>query len=153
MLDYRDTLNSIDHPNMNIDRHDCVNLDVNLDGSIDLVCLVGADKGEGVGYNELYLTRGNGSLHKVKRHGLQKFPGMRTRNAAKLKHEATGSYLIFVGTTGYRRDDGRSNVHRMFRHLQTGKPPYFVHVPGPWEKNFAVAATLVADVNNDGLDE
>lgn len=36
-----------------VDRHDCVTMDVNKDGEIDIVCLVGAHKGRGLGLNEL----------------------------------------------------------------------------------------------------
>lgn len=55
-----------------VDRHDCKHLDVNNDGIQDIVCLVGANKAKGFGYNELYLTRSNGTLQKITYHGLQK---------------------------------------------------------------------------------
>jgi len=38
---------------LRIDRHDCVTLDANADGVDDLVCLVGANKGRGLGLQEL----------------------------------------------------------------------------------------------------
>jgi hypothetical protein len=43
------------------DRHACVNMDVNRDGYDDLVCKVGAHKGMGEGYNEVFLTEPSGS--------------------------------------------------------------------------------------------
>ena len=62
-----------------MDRHDCGFIDANNDGRMDIYCLMGANVGMGRGYNELYLTRRNGSLRKVRRHALQRFVGMRTR--------------------------------------------------------------------------
>jgi len=151
VLDYFDPLDSL---NKTIDRHECVVLDVNRDGGDDLVCLVGANKGSGVGYNEIYLTRGRGTLKKVKRHGLQKYKGMRTRVAAKLYNTALKTHLIFVATTGTSRGDRRFNLNRMFLHLESGKQPFFEVFPGPWaQKLFVVNAALVADVNDDGRDE
>ena len=62
-----------------LDRHDCGVIDANNDGIMDLYCLIGANRGEGEGYNELYLTNKNGGLYKVPRHALQRFRGARTR--------------------------------------------------------------------------
>jgi hypothetical protein len=76
-LDTNDALNDIDGPAI-IDRHACTFLDVNLDGRPDIVCGVGANKGTGTGYNELYLTGANGNVTKVlDGHGLQKYTTVR----------------------------------------------------------------------------
>jgi hypothetical protein len=61
-----------------IDRHGCAAIDVNHDGLLDIVCIVGADQGLGAGYNELYMTQPNGSIAKIlSGHGLQKYTSLR----------------------------------------------------------------------------
>jgi hypothetical protein len=82
-LNFIDELNGSDGDDR-IDRHDCVYCDVDGDGIEDIVCLVGANVGRGVSYNKLYITEKDGSLIKVPKHGLQKYPTMRTRVMAKL---------------------------------------------------------------------
>ena len=77
-MDIGDALNTQDGGRV-IDRHDCGVIDANGDGLMDLYCTVGANRGTGRGYNELYLTRQDGSLHKMRRHALQRFTGARTR--------------------------------------------------------------------------
>lgn len=110
-LDLNDKFNIRDDPHV-IDRHDCGALDINDDGRLDLYCLVGANRGTGVGYNEIYLTRKDGSLRKVLRHGLQRFRGMRTRHTAILK--GNGREYVFIASSYGRRSDGRPNRHAMF---------------------------------------
>ena len=77
VMDIVDDLNRVD--NNVIDRHDCGVIDANNDGLPDIYCLVGANRGRGLGFNELYLTRQDGSLFKMERHALQRFTGARTR--------------------------------------------------------------------------
>lgn len=48
-----DKLNEQDGPLDGIDRHACVAHDVNHDGIPDIACLVGANKGTGLGHAEL----------------------------------------------------------------------------------------------------
>jgi hypothetical protein len=82
-LDISDELNMMDGPKT-IDRHGCTSVDVNLDGLPDVVCGVGANKGRGHGYNELYLTAPNGTLSKVlDARGLQKYTTIRYVTTAK----------------------------------------------------------------------
>jgi len=126
-LDYSDALNENTGRN-HIDRHACVHVDVNRDGLPDIACAVGAKQGTGRGYNELYLTNKDGTIRKVRTHGLQKYPSLRTRLAAKLKR-ASGADLIFIGTQ-QESVYGRTNSHRMFRAIP--HPPYFKEVRGPW---------------------
>lgn len=86
-LDISDELNQIDGPKT-IDRHGCTSVDVNLDGLPDVVCGVGANKGRGHGYNELYLTATNGSVSKVlDARGLQKYTTIRYVTTAKVLDE------------------------------------------------------------------
>lgn len=77
VLDRQDSLNVLDGPN-NIDRHGCTAIDVNSDGIKDIVCGVGANRGQGHGYNELYLSSPNGNVTKVlEGHGLHKYNTIR----------------------------------------------------------------------------
>jgi hypothetical protein len=118
------------------------------------VCLVGANVGRGVGYNELYITEKDGSLIKVPKHGLQKYPTMRTRVMAKL-NGTKGSQLIFVTTDGNIREDGETNLHHMFCVTNTSAS-YFEEVQendGPWLARLRPNSMKIADINNDGLDD
>jgi hypothetical protein len=86
VLDVSDPLNDIDGTTVNIDRHGCTSIDVNLDGIVDIVCGVGADSGKGYGYNELYVTSGTGNVTKVlDGHGLQKYTTIRYVSLAKAR--------------------------------------------------------------------
>lgn len=105
VLDELDVLNARDTPFV-IDRHDCGAIDANGDGRIDIYCTVGADRGTGVGWNELYLTRKDGSLFKIVRHGLQRFNTMRTRHTTILRG-ANGTEFVFITANHGRREDGR----------------------------------------------
>jgi hypothetical protein len=152
-LDLIDELNGADG-DIRIDRHDCVYCDVDGDGIEDIVCSVGANCGKGVGYNELYITEEDGSLIKVLEHGFQKYPTLRTRVMAKL-NGAKGSQLIFVATDGNIREDGQTNLHRMFR-VTNASASYFEEVQednGPWLVPSKAHSVKIADINNDGLDD
>ncbi len=95
----------------------------------DILCGVGANKGTGHGYNEVYLTTNstnvtinpssNASTNAVKKvlkgHGLQKYTTMRNRLWTTLRG-ADGSNLLFMATKGVPRKDGEINNQKMFRH-------------------------------------
>lgn len=104
-LDLVDDLNIKDDPTV-IDRHDCGALDINNDGIMDFYCLVGANRGTGVGFNEIYLTKPDGSIKKVLRHGLQRFKGMRTRHTTVLRG-SNGTEYVFITANYGPRLDGR----------------------------------------------
>jgi hypothetical protein len=141
------------------DRHFCVTMDVNSDGRDDLICTVGAVSGRGKGYTELYMTLPNGTLNFLKGvqpHGLQKYPTMRTRVAAALRNNKGTKTYVFIGTQGSKREDGGSNLHRMFRNVYTraGAFPYFVEVPGPWtSKLFPATCAHAGDFTGDRRDD
>lgn len=149
-----DEKNQLVSPGENkIDRHDCVSLKVNNDNLDDIVCLVGAKRATGFGYHELYLSNTDGSLRKVKNHGLHKYPTLSTRAAAKLRHRQSETpNLVFIGVYAKDRKDGNINSNRMFR-TTGGSYPYFKELFGPWTKYNNVLHASTADVNNDGLDE
>ena len=65
---------------------------------------------------------------------------------------ADGSQLVFLGTLGALREDGETNLHRMFRVIHDA--PYFEEVEdGPWLRLSRASFVRVADLNNDGLDD
>lgn len=128
ILDVNDELNAED--SNAIDRHDCVTMDVNHDGAEDIICGVGANKGTGYGYNELYLTQDDGTLKKIPSgHGLQEYNTMRNRLSTTLKG-LDGVEYVFFATKGVARRDGRYNVHRMFQNVYESEEimPYFKEV-------------------------
>ncbi|UHD14505.1 FG-GAP repeat domain-containing protein [Thiocapsa bogorovii] len=156
VLDTTDSLNAIDGPD-NIDRHDCASLDINDDAFPDLVCVVGANKGEGLGFNEVYVTKADGGLSKIlEGHGLHKYPSMRTRFVVPLD-AADGGKLLFIANRGAPRADGKTNAHRLFRldrESKDGTPaPYFHEVDslGPWVLEYKVSFALAADISHDGI--
>lgn len=153
VLDRQDSLNDLDAHPPNIDRHDCTLVDVNKDGLPDIVCVIGADKGQGFGYNELYLTQNDGSIQKVLRHGLQAFPTVRCRFVETLHNKVDPGNIthVFISAYGTGRPDGQVNWHTMYR-LIDGEP-YFENVPGPWNKNAKSVQLSVVDWNQDGRDD
>jgi hypothetical protein len=153
MMDMDGDLNDLSVIPPYIDRHGCSTLDVNKDGLLDIVCGVGAGKGNGLGYNELYLTQKDGSLQKVLRHGLQEFPYIRCRFVATLYNRVDPGNIthVFISAYGTYRTDGQVNWHTMYR-LIDGEP-YFVNVPGPWNVHAKVIQITVADWNQDGRDD
>ena len=139
----------------NLDRHDCVKLDVNGDNIDDIVCVLGAYKGMGGAYNELYFTSSvNNRLEKQRNHGLWKYLNMRTRFMVALKSpDSKGKKnLIFIATKAKERRDGKPNQHRMFRVVE--RPPYFEEIAGPWvDYGFIPVCVVAGDVNSDGIDD
>lgn len=139
----------------NIDRHDCVKLDVNGDHLDDIICVLGAYKGKGGAYNELYFTDPtNNRLEKQRNHGLWAFLNMRTRFLVALRSpDSRGKDdRLFVATKAVKRDDGKPNQHRMFKVI--ARPPYFEELSGPWVNyGFSPECVVVGDINSDGLDD
>jgi hypothetical protein len=153
-MDYNDALNAA-AGHARIDRHDCITMLVNNDTLPDIICSVGAKKGLGEGFNELYLTNANGTIRKVlKGHGLQKYPTTSTRITRKLRGPG-GAQLVFIGTTGNHRADGKPNQHRMFRNdfVREDVLPYFNEVHGPFAKYFGAICAVPADITGNGIDD
>jgi len=67
------------------------------------------------------------------------------RITRKLRHYKSKMDVVFVATSGIRREDGRINAHRMFVN----------HTPKrPWTlREYPVNAVVVGDVNADGADD
>jgi FG-GAP-like repeat len=166
VLDSNDPLNDIDGPNC-IDRHDCTAVDVNGDGMKDLVCGVGANKGSGFGYNEVYITQPNGTLQKVlDGHGLHRYPTLRVRIVESLS-DPFGNPLVFLATQGIRRADHATNTHKLFRRVFNETPPgtsssattnnfFFEDAAddeSPLTRYTEASVVVVADFNGDQIDD
>lgn len=141
-----------------VDRHDCTTLDVNKDGLVDIICVVGANQGTGAGYNELYLTQPDGSLVLEPRHAMQYVPTCRTRLIEPLHNKPDGDIdMVFVGASATVRDDGFENQHYLYRVLN--EAPWFELIRGDWEEDTRgslpnIARNIhVADWNGDGRDD
>jgi FG-GAP-like repeat len=142
------------------DRHACVTMDVNRDGLDDVLCNVGGGSGKGRGDNEVYLTQPNGTLMKLDvttaPHGLNMYPYMRNRVSVTLRNAGGVRELVFMGTLGAPRADGKSNHHRMFRNVYVSPErfPYFREVPGPWtRRDFITLHAEAGDITGDKLDD
>jgi hypothetical protein len=169
VLDTIDSLNAMDGSTV-IDRHDCAAVDVDGDGIADLICGVGADKGERHGFTELYLTTNSGTLQKVSDgHGLHRFTTLRVRFVVSLS-DPFGNLLIFMATHGHRRSDGATNSHKLFRRVfnesepgvfnetEPGEAPRFyfedaAEEPSPLTQYTDASLVVVADFNGDNIDD
>lgn len=151
MMTNRDALNDLDGKPPNIDRHGCTFFDVNKDGLPDIVCGVGANKGEGFGYTELYFTQEDGSIKKYLEHGLQKYPTVRARYVKSIHNTVENVTHVVISAFGTGRADGEVNYHTLYRHIEG--PPFFEEVRGPWNKNAKTTSVTVADWNDDGRDD
>lgn len=121
------------------------------------VCGVGAIEGTGFGFNEVYVVQPDGSLvKKLRKHGLNRWPTMRNRIMIKLTAADDGLPLIMLATLGTRRDDGQSNVHRMFKLIPDDSRRhgfFFKPHKGPWTRYTEAQCAHKIDVNDDGLDD
>lgn len=140
-----------------LDRHDCAAFDINLDNVADIVCGIGVAKGTQTSEIEIYTTRHKHGtkLHKATRgRGLWKYKTMRHRIMTTLK-AADNSTLLAMATKGDRRKDGKPNNHRIFKLVHAKGSFKFQELPGPrvWSKYTDATCFIVADVNQDGLDD
>lgn len=160
-LDFIDEFNAA-AGDKSIDRHGCAHMDINFDGLEDIICVVGAGKGSGMGYNEVYLTAPDGSVNKVLdiTLGVTKYPTMRNRLATTLQG-ANGKQLVFFGVKGaHPREDNEYNQHVMFRNDfapgMVDLRPWFVEVQpddGPWKIDSDVKCAVGSDITGNGVDD
>jgi len=90
------------------DRHDCAVADVNLDGRADIYCTVGARRGKGIGNNNLYLQRSDGTFQdRAESYGVHD-PYGRGRWTTFLNANGDAFPDLFVGNHPRRADDNTS---------------------------------------------
>lgn len=117
----------------------------------------GAIEGTGYGFNEVYVSQPNGTLvKKLRGHGLNRWPTMRNRVMIQLTAADDGLPLLLLGVRGKRREDGLTNVHRMFKLVPDESRQHgFFFYPhnGPWTRYTKANCAHKIDVNMDGLDD
>lgn len=132
------------------DRHDCAVADVNLDGRADIYCTVGARLGKGIGNNNLYLQRSDGTFEdRAESYGVHD-PYGRGRWTIFLNANGDAFPDLFVGNHPSRTDDN-SSTNRLYIN-EEGKrfrpaPDYGVDAA---EDARCVDA---GDIDGDGYDE
>jgi FG-GAP-like repeat/Fibronectin type III domain len=99
------------------DRWDCVSADVNQDGNLDVFCAIGADHGNGLKANELYMEQPNTNfIDEANQYGLLD-PTGRARAATFINVTPGGPPDLFVGNLPFRAD-GLPHPNRLY--LNTG---------------------------------
>ena len=96
-----------------VDRHDCDAADVNLDGLPDIYCTVGAEKGLGIGYNELWMQQKDGTFVKTADFGAED-PYGRGRLPLFFDMNHDGYPDIYLTNLATIRPDGQPNINRVF---------------------------------------
>jgi len=99
-----------------VDRHSCAWGEANGDGRPDLYCDVGANRGTGVGPNQLLLQRGHGFHDVAQRLGVDDRWG-RSKSVNWLDHDGDGDLDLFVGNA-LRVD--RSAPNSLFERTENG---------------------------------
>lgn len=130
------------------DRHHCTDGDVDDDGDLDLYCTAGADRGAGLGSNELWRQVGPMAFERA-------VDALGAGEASSRGRLATffdfnrDAWPDLVTTAWGARSDGADNRSKIwineqghFRALDTALPPAF-----------GARCLTVADVNADGFDD
>lgn len=122
------------------DRHGCAWGEANGDGLPDLYCVAGAQKGQGVGANQLLIQTPTGLVDQAERYGLDD-PEGRGRTVNWLDYDNDGDLDIFVG------NEVRSgNPNAMYRN-DNG---HFTKVDVGVGDTIATSNSTWADWDNDG---
>ena len=96
-----------------VDRHDCAWADVNQDDRLDAYCTLGAERGIGVGPNELWIQQDDGSFRdQARAFGVTDRYG-RGRHATFMDLNGDPYPDLYVGNT-YPRNDGRPSHNKLF---------------------------------------
>ena len=132
-----------------VDRHDCDAADFNRDGRLDFYCTVGADKGQGEGFNELWLQDEAGVFHKSIDHGAADHYG-RGRIPVFFDFNHDGWPDVYVTNEATVRPDGQVNINHVFIN-QAGAG--FVEVPTLATGNRGFQCASKGDVDGDGWDD
>jgi len=132
------------------DRHHCSAGDVNLDGRIDLYCSVGARRGKGEGYNNLYIQQENGAFVDSAKEFDVLDPYGRGRWTTFLNANGDDYPDLFVTNTPERRDDKKSE-NRLFINNEGRR--FSAAKDFGIEGEIGARCVVAADLNGDSLDE
>ena len=172
MLDVNDTINFPELDEDWIDRHGCGYVPLtnrtnyaNMNGNKTvglLLCTVGANDGQGVGFSEVYETLANGTVVKNINASLSfaKHPTMRSRSVTPLRGP-NGTDLVFVGVKGQKgtRPDGNFNTHIMLAldyQVNKNASKWFTEVQpnnSPWKVQTEALSVLAVDITGNGVDD
>jgi hypothetical protein len=131
------------------DRHDCDAADFNRDGRPDIYCAVGANQGNGKGYNELWIQEADGSFARMPGHGAED-PYGRGRLPVFLDVNHDGYPDVYVTNEATERPDGQPNFNHLFiNQAGTG----FVEAPSIATGARGFACAVKGDIDHDGWDD
>jgi VCBS repeat protein len=125
-----------------VDRHSCAWGEANGDGRPDLYCTVGANRGTGVGPNQL-LLQGNPGFQEVARTLGVADPFGRSKSVNWIDYDRDGDLDLFVGNA--RRLD-RPAPNSLFQRTATG----FIRAKAGLEDQLVSMSSAWADWNVDG---
>ncbi|HJV68660.1 VCBS repeat-containing protein [Ideonella sp.] len=132
-----------------VDRHDCDAADFNRDGRLDLYCAVGADRGQGVGANEVWLQDADGRFNLLLNHGAEDIYGS-SRIPMVLDVNHDGYPDIYLTNERRTRADGNLSINRLFVNQGgTGFTELVTAATG--ERGSACA--VKGDIDGDGWDD
>lgn len=132
-----------------VDRHDCDAADTNRDGRMDMYCTVGAEHGNGIGPNELWLQDAAGVFQKVPGHGAED-PYGRGRLPVFLDFNHDGWPDIYVTNEATVRADGQPNHNHLF--INQGGAGFVERITRATGAN-GYECLARGDVNGDGWDD
>jgi hypothetical protein len=125
-----------------IDRHSCAWGEANGDGRPDLYCAVGANRGTGVGPNQLVLQRGDGFQDVGRQLGVAD-PFGRSKSVNWLDHDGDGDLDLFLGNA-LRTDRVAPNA--LFERTENG----FIRSSAGLEDQLVTMSSSWADWDVDG---
>lgn len=132
-----------------VDRHDCDAADVNRDGRLDMYCGVGADRGQGIGLNELWLQGADGRFEQRLGHGAEDpYGSARIPLFIDVNHD--GYPDVYITNERRARTDGNLSINRLFIN-QAGTGFTEVNSVATGERGSACAAK--GDIDGDGWDD
>jgi hypothetical protein len=132
-----------------VDRHACSAADFNLDGLLDIYCTVGANRGNGMGNNELWIQGAGNVFTKMLGHGAED-PYGRGRYPVFFDFNHDGYPDIYVTNEATIRPDGQVNINHVFvNQAGTGFVEAVTLATGP--RGFV--CTGKGDVNQDGWED
>lgn len=130
------------------DRHHCAAGDIDADGDLDLYCTAGADRGSGVGPNEVWRQVSPLRFNRVPDALGASEASSRGRLAAffDFNHDAWPDLLT---TAWGRRDDGADNRSKLWLNREGRFAPAAVTLPPA----FGARCMSIADINADGYED